>query len=67
VIGGTSLMGGRGSVVASFIGVLIIAVLQSGLAQMGVEDAIKQVITGGVIILAVLIDALRQRFGRPTA
>ncbi|MCC9601345.1 ABC transporter permease [Stieleria sp. JC731] len=64
VIGGTSLMGGRGSVVASFIGVLIIAVLQSGLAQMGVDDAIKQVITGGVIILAVLLDSLRQRISR---
>ncbi|QDV82823.1 ABC transporter permease [Planctomycetes bacterium TBK1r] len=64
VIGGTSLMGGRGSVVASFIGVLIIAVLQSGLAQLGVEDAIKQLITGAVIIAAVLLDALRVRWGR---
>lgn len=63
VIGGTSLMGGRGSVVASFIGVLIIAVLQSGLAQLGVQDATKQLITGGVIILAVLLDAIRQRWG----
>ena len=63
VIGGTSLMGGRGSVVASFIGVLIIAVLQSGLAQLGVEDAIKQLITGAVIITAVLLDALRVRWG----
>lgn len=66
VIGGTSLMGGRGSVVASFIGVLIIAVLQSGLAQLGVEDEIKQIITGAVIVLAVLFDALRQRFGKTT-
>ena len=64
VIGGTSLMGGRGSVIASFIGVLIIAVLQSGLAQLGIDDAIKQLVTGGVIILAVLLDAIRQRFGR---
>lgn len=63
VIGGTSLMGGRGSVIASFLGVLIIAVLQSGLAQLGVDDAIKQLITGAVIILAVLIDALRGRLG----
>jgi ribose transport system permease protein len=63
VIGGTSLMGGRGNVIASFIGVLIIAVLQSGLAQMGVEDAYKQLITGAVIIIAVLLDALRRRIG----
>ncbi|MEM9366513.1 MAG: ABC transporter permease [Planctomycetota bacterium] len=59
VIGGTSLMGGRGSVVASFIGVLIIQVLQTGLAQVGVRDANKQIITGAVIVLAVLVDALR--------
>lgn len=41
VIGSMSLMGGRGSVVSSFIGVLIIAVLQSGLAQLGISDANK--------------------------
>ena len=61
VIGGTSLMGGRGSVVSSFIGVLIIAVLQTGLAQMGVTDANKQIITGSVIVTAVLLDAFRTR------
>jgi len=61
VIGGTSLMGGRGNVISSFIGVLIIAVLQTGLAQLGVSDANKQIITGAVIVVAVLIDALRNR------
>ena len=62
VIGGTSLMGGRGSVVSSFIGVLIIAVLQTGLAQVGVSDANKQIITGAVIVVAVLLDAIRTRW-----
>ena len=62
VIGGTSLMGGRGSVISSFIGVLIISILQTGLAQMGVSDANKQIITGVVIVVAVLIDALRNHF-----
>lgn len=66
VIGGTSLMGGRGSVVSSFIGVLIIQVLQTGLAQVGVSDANKQIITGTVIVVAVLLDALRIRWGKPT-
>jgi len=61
VIGGTSLMGGRGSVVATFFGVLIIATLESGLAQMGVLDAKKQIVTGLVIIVAVLLDAIRHR------
>jgi ribose transport system permease protein len=64
VIGGTSLMGGRGSVVATFFGVLIIAVLQTGLAQVGASEPLKRVITGGVIVAAVLLDALRQRWGR---
>jgi len=64
VIGGTSLMGGRGSVISSFIGVLIIQVLQTGLAQIGVSDANKQMITGVVIVVAVLIDALRTRWSQ---
>jgi len=67
VIGGTSLMGGRGSVISSFIGVLIIAVLQTGLAQLGVSDANKQIITGSVIVVAVLLDAARQRWSGVTA
>lgn len=62
VIGGTSLSGGRGNVISSFIGVLIIAVLRSGLAQLGVSEAGKQVITGMVIILAVILDAVRNRW-----
>ena len=61
VIGGTSLMGGRASVINSFIGVLIIAVLQSGLAQLGTSDPAKRVITGIVIVVAVVIDMYRQR------
>lgn len=64
VIGGTSLMGGRGSVISSFIGVLIIQVLQTGLAQLGVNDEYKQIITGAVIIVAVLLDAVRTRWSK---
>lgn len=60
VIGGTSLRGGQGSVISTFFGVLVISILQTGLAQMGVSDPIKRMITGGVIILAVLIDAMRK-------
>ncbi|TWU54670.1 Ribose transport system permease protein RbsC [Rubripirellula tenax] len=63
VIGGTSLMGGRGNVINSFLGVLIIAVLQTGLAQVGVSDPMKQIITGTVIVVAVLLDAMRSRWG----
>ena len=56
VIGGTSLAGGRGSVVNSFLGVLIIAVMQTGLAQTGVSEPAKRIVTGLVIIVAVLFD-----------
>lgn len=61
VIGGTSLMGGRGSVVASFFGVLIIAVLGAGLAQVGAQEPTKRLITGCVIVAAVILDYYRQR------
>ncbi len=61
VIGGTSLMGGRGSVVNSLFGVLIIAVLGSGLSQMGAEEATKRIVTGCVIVLAVVLDYYRTR------
>jgi ribose transport system permease protein len=60
VIGGTSLSGGRGSVVNTFLGVLIIAVMQTGLAQLGVTEPSKRIITGLVIIAAVLFDQFRE-------
>ncbi len=65
VIGGTSLMGGRGSVVRSFFGVLIIAVLGTGLAQVGAQESTKRLITGCVIVAAVILDQWRYRARRP--
>jgi len=61
VIGGTSLMGGRGSVTNSLLGVAIMAVLGSGLSQVGAEEATKRMITGLVIVLAVVLDYYRTR------
>lgn len=61
VIGGTSLMGGRGSVIKTFFGVLIIATLEAGLAQVGASEPVKRLVTGLVIIIAVVADAWRQR------
>ena len=61
VIGGTSLMGGRGSVVSSFFGVLIIAVLGTGLDQIGAGEPTKRIITGCVIVAAVILDQYRHR------
>jgi len=65
VVGGTSLMGGRGSVARSFFGVLIIAVLGAGLAQVGAQEPTKRLVTGFVIVAAVILDACRQRLRRP--
>ncbi len=59
VIGGTSLAGGRGSVISTFIGVLIIATLETGLAQLGASEPLKRVITGAVIIAAAIVDGWR--------
>lgn len=64
VIGGTSLNGGRGSVLCSFLGVLIIATLNAGLAQIGASEPMKRFITGAVIILAVTADGIRKRSAR---
>jgi ribose transport system permease protein len=67
VIGGTSLMGGRGSVISSFFGVLIIAVLQAGLAQVGASEPVKRVVTGAVIVAAVVLDVYRDALSRARA
>lgn len=61
VIGGTSLMGGRGSVISTFFGVLIISVLAAGLAQVGASEPTKRIITGAVIVIAVILDTYRSR------
>jgi ribose transport system permease protein len=61
VIGGTSLMGGRGSVINSFFGVLIIAVLGVGLFTIGVQESTKRLVTGCVIVAAVILDYYRHR------
>lgn len=63
VIGGTSLSGGRGSVIKTFFGVLLIAVLGAGLAQIGVQEPTRRLITGGVILAAVILDWYRGRLG----
>ena len=61
VIGGTSLLGGRGSPVAAALGVLILAVLGAGLAQVGAQEPTKRVVTGAVIVVAALLDYYRRR------
>jgi ribose transport system permease protein len=61
VIGGTSLSGGRGTVIGTLIGALIISVLANGLRILSVPQEWQTVVTGLIIILAVYADILRRR------
>jgi erythritol transport system permease protein len=61
VLGGTSLMGGRGSVTGSLIGAFVIGVLADGLVMLGVSEFWQIVIKGVVIVMAVAIDQLQSR------
>ncbi len=58
VIGGTSLMGGQGSVFGTLVGALIMGVLRNGLNLLGVSSYVQQVVIGAVIIAAVLLDTV---------
>jgi erythritol transport system permease protein len=61
VLGGTSLAGGRGTIWGTIVGALVIGVLTNGLVLLGVQEFWKKVITGLVIILAVVLDQLQER------
>lgn len=61
ILGGTSFVGGVGSIVGTLIGALIIAVLTNGLVLLGVSDIWQYIIKGLVIIGAVALDRYRQR------
>ncbi len=64
VIGGTSLLGGEGTITGTLIGALIMAVLRNGLNLLSVSSFFQQVVIGSVIILAVLIDMGLKRRGK---
>ncbi|GAB3510255.1 ABC transporter permease [Amycolatopsis cihanbeyliensis] len=61
VLGGTSLFGGRGSVLGTMMGALIVAVLRSGLTQLGVDALYQDVATGALVIAAVAVDRVARR------
>lgn len=64
VLGGTSLFGGRGAVLGTFIGVLIVGVFRNGLQLMGVASIYQTLITGVLVILAVTVDQISRRKAR---
>jgi ribose/xylose/arabinose/galactoside ABC-type transport system permease subunit len=60
VVGGTSLFGGRGGIVGTFFGAMLIGVLRNGLNLVGVGSYVQQVVLGFVILLAVMLDQIRK-------
>jgi ribose transport system permease protein len=64
VIGGTSLMGGEGSLGGTLVGALIMGVLRNGLNLLGVSSFLQQIVIGGVIVVAVLLDTILKRRNR---
>lgn len=67
VIGGTSIFGGRGTVVRTLWGVLLIAVLRNGLDVQGVNDDLRRVIIGLVLIAAASVEFVRRRLAQRRA
>lgn len=61
IIGGTSLFGGKGSLIGTFLGACLLGVLTNGLLLLGVGDFARQIVTGVVIIFAVVLDYYRQK------
>jgi ABC-type xylose transport system permease subunit len=64
VIGGTSLFGGRGSAYSALLGILVIQSISSGLTLMNLDASVRYMITGAVLLLAVIIDSLSRRSRR---
>jgi D-xylose transport system permease protein len=61
VIGGTSLFGGRGHVKAALLGSLVMISIDNGLGLLGLSAGTKFVVTGGVLLLAVIVDSVSRR------
>ena len=64
VLGGTSLFGGRGMILGSLVGAIVVGVLRNGLTLMGVSSVYQVLITGILVILAVTIDQLSRKGAR---
>lgn len=61
VIGGGSLSGGQGSVAGSLIGALLMTVIKTGCTHVGLPNWVQEILTGGIIVVAALLDWLRHR------
>lgn len=61
IIGGGSLAGGRGSVIGTVLGASTMAVIATGCSQKGFPNWVQEIVTGGIIVLAVALDRWRNR------
>lgn len=61
VVAGTSLFGGRGSVWSALLGALVIGSISNGMDLLNYDSSVKFMVTGGVLLLAVIIDAIARR------
>jgi ribose transport system permease protein len=61
VIGGASLAGGQGTVTGTLVGALIMSVVANGCTKLGLSNWVQEIVTGGIIIAAVLLDYVRRR------
>ena len=61
VIGGASLAGGQGTVTGTLVGALIMSVVANGCTKLGLANWVQEIVTGGIIVAAVLLDYLRRR------
>ena len=64
VLGGTSLFGGRGVILGSLIGAVVVGVLRNGLTLMGVSSVYQVLVTGILVIVAVTVDQLSRKAAR---
>jgi ABC-type xylose transport system permease subunit len=61
VIGGTSLFGGRGGAYSALLGIIVIQSIASGLTLLNLDSSVRYIITGGVLMVAVIVDSLARR------
>jgi ribose transport system permease protein len=66
IIGGTALIGGRGGVVGTLMGLLLLGMINNGLSLKSISSFYQPVVTGVILLVAIMLDELRRRVRQPT-
>ena len=61
IIGGTALTGGRGSVVGTAVGILLLGLIANGLVLENISSFYQPVVTGAILLIAIVLDEIRRR------